>query len=155
MIQTDVGDDAEVGGDDVGAVETAAKTHLHDGDIDFMTPVQHNQLYAQLVQEIRQGERYWLTKEEECALMEHNLQYQRLNGLGEMLMAVVQKPRSDEEGEWLSLKDLSALLKSHFKGYKEETSSFQKIGSYLSRPEYKFQNKRTASDTLYWVKRKV
>ena len=107
------------------------------------------------MQEIRRGERYWLTKEEERSLMEHNLQYQRLNGLGEMLMAVVQRPRSDEEGEWMSIKDLSALLKSHFKGYKEETSSFQKIGSYLSRPEYKFQNKRTTSDTLYWVKRKV
>ena len=52
-----------------------------DGDIDFLTPVQHDQLYAQLVQEIRQGERYWLTKEEERSLMEHNLQYQRLNGL--------------------------------------------------------------------------
>ena len=126
-----------------------------DGDIDFLSPVQHDQLYAQLMQEIRRGERYWLTKEEERSLMEHNLQYQRLNGLGEMLMAVVQRPRSNEEGEWMSIKDLSALLKSHFKGYKEETSSFQKIGSYLSRPEYKFQNKRTTSDTLYRVKRKV
>jgi len=128
---------------------------LVDGDIDFTSPVQHDQLYAQLMQEIRQGERYWLTKDEERTLMEHNLQYQRLNGLGEMLMAVVQKPRSNEEGEWLSLKDLSALLKSHFKGYKEEASTFQKIGYYLSRPEYKFQSKHATSGALYWVKRKV
>ena len=135
-----------------------------DGDIDFLTPVQHDQLYAQLVQEIRQGERYWLTKEEERSLMEHNLQYQRLNGLGEMLMAVVQKPRTaasvgdapnDVEGEWVSLKDLSTLLKAHFKGYKEDATSFQKIGNYLSRPEYKFQSKHSNSGTLYWVKRKV
>ena len=55
-----------------------------DGDIDFLSPVQHDQLYAQLMQEIRRGERYWLTKEEE-----------------------------------------------------------------------RIQNKRTTSDTLYWVKRKV
>ena len=33
-----------------------------DGDIDFETPVQHDQLYAQLLSEIRHGERYWLTK---------------------------------------------------------------------------------------------
>jgi hypothetical protein len=131
-----------------------------DGDIDFETPVQHNQLFAQLMHEIRHGERYWLTKEEERALMEHNLQYQRLNGLGEMLMAVVQKPRvavtdNSEEGEWMSLKDLSALLKSHFKGYKEDTTSFQKIGNYLNRPEYKFQSKHTTSGNYYWVKLKV
>jgi len=133
---------------------------LIDGDIDFETPVQHNQLFAQLMHEIRHGERYWLTKEEERALMEHNLQYQRLNGLGEMLMAVVQKPRvaateNSEEGEWMSLKDLSALLKSHFKGYKEDTTSFQKIGNYLNRPEYKFLSKHTTSGNYYWVKLKV
>ena len=126
-----------------------------DGDIDFETPVQHDQLYAQLVQEIRQGERYWLTKDEERSLMEHNLQYQRLNGLGEMLMAVVQKPRQEEEGEWISLKDISAMLKTHFKGYKEDESTFRKIGNYLNRPEYKFQSKHTNAGALYWVMRKV
>ena len=132
-----------------------------DGDIDFEMPVQHDQLFAQLMDEIRQGERYWLTKEEERALMEHNLQYQRLNGLGEMLMAVVQKPRvaasdvQSEEGQWMSLKDLSALLKSKFKGYKEDTGSFQKIGSYLTRPEYKFQSHHTKAGTMYWVKVRV
>ena len=125
-----------------------------DGDIDFETPVQHDQLYAQLMQEIRRGERYWLTKEEERALMEHNLQYQRMNGLGEMLLSIVRKPRNDEEGQWISLKDLSDLLKAHFKGYKEDASTFQKIGHYLSRPEYKFQSKRTATGALYWVKKK-
>jgi hypothetical protein len=141
-----------------------------DGDIDFETPVQHDQLFAQLMHEIQSGERYWLTKDEERNLMEHNLQYQRLNGLGEMLMAVVQKPRiaptpqSDgqltsgrgaNDGQWMSLKDLSALLKSKFKGYKEEENSFQKIGNYLNRPEYKFQSKHSTSGNYYWVKVRV
>ena len=126
-----------------------------NGDIDFETPVRHDQLFAQLKQEIHDGERYWLTKDEERQLMEHNLQYQRLNGLGEMLMSIVQKPRSDEEGQWMSLKELSALIKQHFKGYKEEPSSFQKIGNYLNRPEYKFQSKHATCGTLYWVKKRV
>ena len=126
-----------------------------DGDIDFETPVQHDQLYAQLMHEIQQGERYWLAKDEERRLMEHNLQYQRLNGLGEMLMSIVQKPRTDEEGQWMSLKELSALIKQHFKGYKEDTGSFRKIGNYLNRPEYKFQSKHTTNGTLYWVKKRV
>ena len=123
-----------------------------DGDIDFETPVQHDQLYAQLMEEIHRGERYWLTKEEERALMEHNLQYQRLNGLGEMLLSLIQKPRNDSDGQWISLKDLSALLKVHFRGYKEDPGTFQKIGHFLSRPEYKFQSKHSATGVLYWVK---
>lgn len=124
-----------------------------DGDIDFETPVQHDQLYAQLKDEIQQGERYWLTKDEERMLMEHNLQYQRLNGLGEMLLDIVQKPRtSEEDGQWLSLSELSVLLKTHFKGYKEDPSTYQKIGQYLSRPQYRFQSKHTTQGTKYWVK---
>ena len=126
-----------------------------DGDIDFETPVQHDQLYAQLLYEIRHDERYWLNKEEERALMEHNLQYQRLNGLGEMLMAVVQKPRSEEEGEWVGMPELSALLKRHFKGYREEAGTFQKIGNYLNRPEYKFRSKHSATGIIYFVKKRV
>lgn len=126
-----------------------------DGDIDFETPVQHSQLFAQLLHEIRQGERYWLSKEEERQLMEHNLNYQRLNGLGEMLMSLIQKPRSDEDGDWLGLKDLSALIKSHFKGYKEDATSIQKIAAYLRRPEYKFQSKRASSGMLYLIKKRV
>ena len=125
-----------------------------DGDIDFETPVYHDQLYAQLKQEIDHGERYWLTKDEERALMQHNLQYQRLNGLGEMLLSLIQRPRTDEEGQWMSLKALSDMLKAHFKGYKEEPSSLQKIGSFLSQPEYKFQSKHTTDGNLYWVKKR-
>ncbi len=126
-----------------------------NGDIDFETPVQHSQIFAQLKQEIRNGERYWLTKDEERRLMEHNLQYQRMNGLGEMLMSLIQKPRQSEEGQWISLKELSTLLKKHFKGYKEEPNSFQKIGNYLNRPEYKFQSKHAMNGTLYWIKKRV
>ena len=134
-----------------------------NGDIDFETPVQHDQLYAQLMQEIQNGERYWLSKDEERNLMEHNLKYQRINSLGEMLMAVVQKPRpsapgnapDSSEGQWMSLKEISDLLKKHFKGYKEDSNSFQKIGNYLNRPEYKFQGKHTTSGNYYWVRLKV
>lgn len=70
-------------------------------------------------------------------------------------MSIVQKPRTDEEGQWMSLKELSALIKQHFKGYKEDTGSFRKIGNYLNRPEYKFQSKHTTNGTLYWVKKRV
>lgn len=52
-------------------------------------------------------------------------------------------------------KDLSALLKKHFSGYKEDDTSFQKIGGILSRPDYKFESKRSSHGMLYFVKLKV
>ena len=71
------------------------------------------------------------------------------------IMVTMGNHKGNKEGQWMSLKELSALIKQHFKGYKEEPSSFQKIGNYLNRPEYKFQSKHATCGTLYWVKKRV
>jgi predicted P-loop ATPase len=136
-----------------------------ENDIDFQTPIDYPQLYAQLKQEVeRDQQRYWLTKDEERQLMRHNLTYQKLNGLGEMLMSVFQKPvsaptdKSSSEGEacdgkWMSLKDISARLKQTFKGaYKEDQGTFEKLGHILRRPDYPFESRRKAAGQEYWVK---
>ena len=123
------------------------------GNIDFQTPVYHDQLYAQLLQEIRNSERYWLTKDEEQALMQHNQQFQQISSLGEMLLSVIERPQpGDSEARWMSLPELSVLLDQRFSGYKEEKNTFHKIGNYLNRPEYKFESKHTATGSVYWVK---
>ena len=125
---------------------------LIEGDIDFQTPVDYDQLYAQLLYEVAHGERYWLTKDEEQALMHHNLQYQRLNGLGEMLLSLYRRPEGGEEGQWIPLKNISASLKDAFKSaYKEEPGTLEKIGNFLNRPEYKFESRRPHSGTEYYV----
>ena len=130
-----------------------------DGNIDFETPVEYGQLYAQLKYEVeQQRERYFLTKEEEAALMNHNLRYQKMNGLGEMLLSLYEKPSGTPEdnpggGYWISVKDISARLKDVFKGaYKPDEGSLVKIGQFLSRPEYKFDSERKTRGWCYWVK---
>jgi hypothetical protein len=130
-----------------------------DGNIDFETPVEYGQLYAQLKCEVeQQRERYFLTKEEEAALMQHNLRFQKVNGLGEMLLSLFEKPEGSSEanpenGYWISVKDISARLKATFKGaYKPDEGMLVKIGQFLSRPEYKFENDRKSIGWCYWVK---
>ena len=130
-----------------------------EGNIDFETPIEYAQLYAQLKYEVEeQGERYYLTKEEELALMEHNQSFQKVSGLGEMLLSLFEKPEGNskenpENGQWLSLKEISAHLKQTFKGgYQEEEGAFIKIGQFLSRPEYKFESTRRNTGWIYWVK---
>ena len=124
-----------------------------EGDVDFRTPVDYSQLYAQLLYEIRQGERYWPTREQEQQLIQRNLGYQQVSGLGEMLMSVLQRPADDDpEARWMSLKEISALLKQSFKGYKEEAGSFRKIGSFLNRPEYRFKSQHKMTGNVYWAK---
>ena len=133
-----------------------------EGDIDFETPIQYDQLYAQLKYEVEElRERYYLTKEEERALMQHNLRYQKMSGLGEMLLSLFEKPEgtsedNPENGEWLSLKAISARLKKAFRGgYQEDEGSFIKIGQILNRPDYKFESQRKNTGWLYWMKNKT
>ncbi len=130
-----------------------------EGSIDFETPIEYDQLYAQLKYEVEElGERYYLTKEEEQALMQHNLKYQKMSGLGEMLLSLFEKPEGKpedhpENGRWLTLKEISARLKQAFKGgYHEDQGSFIKIGHILNRPEYKFESERKTAGWVYWVK---
>ena len=130
-----------------------------EADIDFTTPVEYDQLYAQLEHEVSVLRlRYHLTREEESALMEHNLRYQRLSQLGEQLLAVFEKPDGTPQtnpsgGKWMTLKEISARLKQLYKSaYQEDESSYVKIGNFLSRPEYKFISDRKASGMVYWLK---
>ena len=124
-----------------------------DGNIDFQTPIDYPQLYAQLVAEVVRGERYWLTKDEEQALMYHNLQYQKLNGLGEMLLSLYQKPRDESEGQWIALSAISKRMKAIYKGaYKDDEGAHERIGKFLNRPEHKFQSRQRSFGTEYFVK---
>ena len=130
-----------------------------EGDIDFTTPIDYPQLYAQLEYEVSTLRmRYYLTRDEEHALMEHNLRYQRISQLGEQLLALYEKPEGTSKtnpdgGQWLSLKDISTRLKKVFRGaYVEDEGCYIKIGNFLSRQEYKFENERKSSGMVYWVK---
>ena len=127
---------------------------LVDGNIDFETPVEYDQLYAQLKEEVDvQRLRYFLTKDEEQALMHHNLQFQQLSGLGEMVLSVFERPQEGEEGQWLTLPQISARLKSVFRSaYQEDRGTFVRIGQFLSRPEYKFECERKTKGMVYHVK---
>ena len=123
-----------------------------ENDIDFDTPIDYPQLYAQLCAEIRSGEPYWLTKEEERALMEHNRQYLQLNGLGEMVLACYRSPKENEEGQWLSIKDIAARLKQTFgSGFRQEPGIMERIGTFMSHHDSHFDRRRLASGVEYRV----
>ena len=132
-----------------------------EGNIDFETPIEYDQLYAQLKYEVEQLRlRYYLTKDEEQALMQHNLRYQRMSGLSEMVYSLFEKPEgtpesNPDDGQWLSLKEISARLKKAYRGgYQEDEGTFIKIGQVLSRPEYQFESERKTRGWIYWVKEK-
>ena len=127
--------------------------------IDFETRVDYEQLYAQLKSEVEELQlRYYLTKDEERALMHHNQRFQKMSGLGEMLLSLFERPEGTpkdhpEGGHWLSVKEISARLKQTFRGtYQPDEGSLVRIGQFLSRPDYKFISERRNYGWVYWVK---
>jgi len=43
-----------------------------DGFIDFKSPIEHDQLYAQAIAEINAGARYWFDDKETAIIMKQN-----------------------------------------------------------------------------------
>ena len=64
------------------------------GPIDFLTPIDYPQVYAQLLDELHQGRPYWLTDEETARLMEQNARFQEISTLEQMLLSCFKAPQN-------------------------------------------------------------
>lgn len=64
--------------------------------IDCSTPIEHDQLYAQLKSELASGERYWFTSQEEQAIQAHNLGFTHTPPEAEVFHRCFRLPHVDE-----------------------------------------------------------
>ena len=73
-------------------------------------PIEHKQLYAQLKQEVLNGERDYLNKEEEKEVQRRNKAYYRQSPLEDVFHACFRQPESEETGEWLTASEMFRLM---------------------------------------------
>jgi len=81
--------------------------------IDNTTPINHAQLYAQVLHELREEKvPYWFSNDEVARIQAANLPYLRSDDMEGILHQCFRLPDQEEEGEWLTCKQVSeALLK--------------------------------------------
>ena len=80
--------------------------------IDCTTPIDHAQLYAQLKEELKNGERCWFNKQEEAEIQQHNRAFYRTIPAEEVLESCFRFTESGEQGACLmSAADIYATLK--------------------------------------------
>jgi len=80
--------------------------------IDCTTPIEHAQLYAQLKEELKNGERCWFNKQEETEIQQHNRAFYRTIPAEEVLESCFRFAESGEQGARLmSAADIYAVLK--------------------------------------------
>lgn len=142
------------------------------GPIDFLTPIDHDQVYAQLRDELRRGRRYWLNKTETTRLMEQNARFQEINTLEQMLLSCFRvpklkpetwnfKPKTNEVtttptllregwgGSLLSLPEILSILQDRFPKFQPGRNILRDIGSSLTA--LKFPMKHKSSGNCYYV----
>ena len=72
--------------------------------------IEHKLLYAQLKQEVLDGERDYLNKEEEKEVQCRNKAYYRQSPLEDVFYAHYRRPNVDAEGEWFTAADMFRIL---------------------------------------------
>jgi hypothetical protein len=72
-----------------------------------------------------------------------------------MLAAVIEKPANAGDGRWMTLGEISQMLKSRFASYKEDAGTFRKLGAALNRPDYHYDSRHTKTGVVYFVRQKT
>ena len=88
--------------------------------IDCSTPVDHRQLYAQILHELSAGLPYYPDKATENEVQEHNRRYYRASALREAFLTLFSKATDNtpaEQTEWLTATDIYSRLQQRFSSH--------------------------------------
>lgn len=81
-------------------------------DVIDNAPLEHKQIYAELKYLLQNGERCWLTKEEEAELETNNRTFYREEPQMQLFRYYFRVPSSFTSGEWFKLTDIMRFLRS-------------------------------------------
>lgn len=117
--------------------------------IDCTTPIDHAQLYAQLLHELNSGERCWFSKAEEAEIQAANRPFYRITPAEELISSCFAFAEAGEQGARLmSAADIYTVLKKKNSTALKDCScaSFSRLLSQLGRRVH------TRYGNGYWIK---
>lgn len=118
--------------------------------IDNTTPLDYEQLYAQVMHELKViNMRYWFTSEEVNRIMELNSGFHQVADLGSMVDLCFRHPKDGEKVSVMSSEEIISHLSSLFPSMKPSASLSVKLGLVLKDREY--ERKRYADGRKYLI----
>lgn len=116
-------------------------------NIDCVSPLPYDQLYAQLLYEVRDGARYWLDDAESTQLQAQNEAFRRIGDLSEMIDLTFLSPNEVTTGEYLSMDRILQILRKRYPSMKVTPTKSREVGSLLRLKGY--PTKHTNSGNKY------
>ena len=113
-------------------------------------PVNYEQLYAQAMHAIANGERYWFEYDENEEIIEHNRQYQLLSPAEQYFRLCFAVTQDESEGQYMTTAAISNKIKS-MAGSSLGVRGISKFGQFLANLDG-IVRKRTKVGTMYLVK---
>lgn len=99
--------------------------------IDNDSPIDHEQLYAQALHEIRHGARYWFSNDECREIEKANAPFSNSLSLVEMLQTFCSKPAPGTPSERMLVGDIAAALHRKHPEFKADQNGKTRIGKAL------------------------
>lgn len=138
--------------DKTGSRRFACIHVLPDSSIDTTTPINYDQLYAQLSHEVFDGARYWLNDEETQVLIEQNANYRSITDLSEMVDEAFCVARDENEGKYLTTYELLDILEDRFPDLNRSATLNRDLGKILKAKQYLSRKKNTGITYLVKIR---
>lgn len=120
-----------------------------EGVIDYLQPVDYEQLYAEAKEMLRRGERYWFTHEEEAAIVRGNQRFLHIPVEEQLLLRYFTIPAGMEGVKPLLAIEILDIIAKKQPGFVVTKAIIVNFGKLLKRNNV--LNKRTNRGTCYYV----
>ena len=121
---------------------------LVDGMIDTQTPLDYEQLYAQLVAEIGQGERYWFDEADNERIIHTNRTFEQVGSIERMIDQMFQP----SEETMASVNEIVTILNATYPNFHRTKNINAEVGKALKSLGY--QAHKTNTCQMYYIKKK-
>lgn len=123
-----------------------------NGPIKTNIRIDHDQLYAQILDALDDNEPYWFDQEQTDLIMESNRQFQRMSPVEQYFHECFEIPMGEEEGEYMTSAAIFDVVKQKA-GSSLRLSTLNNFGRTLTNmPD--IQRRRSSKGTEYLVKKR-
>lgn len=119
------------------------------GTIDYIQPIDYEQLYAQAMEALANDERYWFTHEEEAEIVANNQQFQQIPPEEQLFLQYFRTPKEKETGEFLLAIEILDRIRQKTHNFNYTKTVISSFGRLLKRNN--IPSKRSRKGTIYQV----